>query len=533
MAGVYSILLADDEEEVRTSIIHKIDWEKIGFVVVGDAENGEDALEKIEILEPDVVLTDIRMPYMDGLTLAKRIQISKPSIKVVIFSGFDDFEYAKEAIKLNIIEYILKPVNAEELTQILITIKNSLDEEVENLKNINGIREVFVKSLPILRENFLNNLMREGLEGKQIETLLKEYQLNLGEASLWSVIQINIEQAEENPIYQEAGFIQLAIKRLLDTSLKENFIFESFFSTSGLCAVLGAKDSLEVAKEMTALSEVCRESKRKLNQVITIGMGEARNSLATLKKSYKQAGEAVGYKAIYGIGDVIYIGDVESSKNKNLYLSSKTEADLVTSIKFGAPEKIKACVNHISDKMRKDTFHESQYQAYIISVFNVILQLIEKYELDEKTIFDETFDYFEILKTIRNEDTLETWLLETSLRLSANLIEEREDTTQNLIRSAKKYIYENYSNSELSLEMICGFLHISATYFSTIFKREVGESYTTYLTGIRMEKASELLSTTQEKTYVIAKAVGYEESNYFGYVFKKKYGVSPNKYRGK
>ena len=117
--NLYRIILVDDEEEVRKGIIRKIDWETLGFQVVGDAENGQDALEKIEQLEPDVVMTDIRMPYMDGLTLTSWIRQKYPSVKVLIFSGFDDFEYAQQAIKLNVTEYILKPVNVEELTQIL------------------------------------------------------------------------------------------------------------------------------------------------------------------------------------------------------------------------------------------------------------------------------------------------------------------------------------------------------------------------------------------------------------------------------
>ena len=107
--NLYSIILVDDEEEVRKSIIKQIDWESAGFKVVGDAENGEDGLEKIELLEPNVVLTDIRMPYMDGLTLTEKIRQRYPSTKVVIFSGYDDFEYAQRAIKLNVTEYILKP----------------------------------------------------------------------------------------------------------------------------------------------------------------------------------------------------------------------------------------------------------------------------------------------------------------------------------------------------------------------------------------------------------------------------------------
>ena len=162
--NLYRIILVDDEEEVRKSIIRKIDWEAVGFSVAGDAENGEDALEKIEVLEPDVVLTDIRMPYMDGLTLAERLRQKYPSIKIVIFSGYDDFEYAKRAIKLNVAEYILKPVNVEELTAILKRIRANLDEEIELKRNVDRLRENYVKSLPILKEQFLMDLISRPME---------------------------------------------------------------------------------------------------------------------------------------------------------------------------------------------------------------------------------------------------------------------------------------------------------------------------------------------------------------------------------
>ena len=128
--NLYRIILVDDEEEVRKGIIRKIDWETLGFQVVGDAENGEEALEMIEQLEPDMVMTDIRMPYMDGLTLSAKIRQKYPSIKIIIFSGFDDFEYAQQAIKLNVTEYILKPVNVEELTEILTRVHENLEEEI-------------------------------------------------------------------------------------------------------------------------------------------------------------------------------------------------------------------------------------------------------------------------------------------------------------------------------------------------------------------------------------------------------------------
>ncbi|MEG0369354.1 MAG: response regulator, partial [Hungatella sp.] len=217
--NLYRIILVDDEEEVRKGIIRKINWEDAGFQVVGDAENGEDALEKIEILEPDVVLTDIRMPYMDGLLLTEKIRQQYPAIKVLIFSGFDDFEYAKRAIKLNVTEYILKPVNVEELTLILKRIKHNLDEEIEQKRDVNLLRESYKNSLPIIREHFLNDLVQGNCPPDLIEEKLREYQIPIADAKKWVVVAIDVETESDHDsnsfsLHEEQELIPISVKQL-------------------------------------------------------------------------------------------------------------------------------------------------------------------------------------------------------------------------------------------------------------------------------------------------------------------------------
>ena len=235
---LYRIILVDDEEEVRKSIIRKIDWEEAGFFVAGDAENGEDALEKIEALEPDVVLTDIRMPYMDGLTLAERIRQKYPSMKIVIFSGFDDFEYAKQAIKLNVTEYILKPVNVEELTAILKRIKVNLDQEIEQKRNVNLLRENYIRSLPILRENFLNELVSHSMDPAIVESRMREYDLDLLGAKKWIAAAIDIEEPEKErmgqlAIHQEKDLIPISVMQILEEKLGAYCRF-ALFNAAGI-----------------------------------------------------------------------------------------------------------------------------------------------------------------------------------------------------------------------------------------------------------------------------------------------------------
>lgn len=192
--SLYRIMLVDDEEEVRKAMIRQMDWGKLGFSVVGDAENGEDALEKVEQLEPDVIMTDIRMPYMDGLTLVAKIREKYPFMKILIFSGYDDFEYAKQAIKFKVTEYILKPINGEELSEILKRVKVSLDEEIEQRRNIDILQERYENSLPVLREVFLNDLVSRAADASDVLPKFREYGIDLLEAKnglrllyMWSV----------------------------------------------------------------------------------------------------------------------------------------------------------------------------------------------------------------------------------------------------------------------------------------------------------------------------------------------------------
>ena len=337
MNEMYKILLVDDEEEIRTSIIKKIDWDKNGFTVIGDAENGKDALEKIEQLEPDVVLTDIRMPYMDGLELAAELRRLHPSIKVVIFSGYDDFEYAKQAIQLNIIEYILKPVNARELTDILGKIKTNLDEEIERLRGETVLQDNLKKNLVILRENFLSKLVKGKIERKQIEHEMKEYELPFLESNCWVALKINLDNGgsdkDGNP---------LSVQNLLDSRMQEWNGYASFHRPSGLCAIVGMESEGEIAHLMALLNDICRESRRILYQPLTIGMGCVVHQIEKIAQSYSGAREAVAYGGI--AGDIVYINDVEPRQKPILWLDDKMEADLNYALRFVDEDKILSCV---------------------------------------------------------------------------------------------------------------------------------------------------------------------------------------------
>jgi len=537
---LYRIILVDDEEEVRKSIIRKIDWQAVGFTVVGDAENGEDALEKIEALEPDVVLTDIRMPYMDGLTLAEKIRQRYPSMKIVIFSGYDDFDYAKRAIKLNVTEYILKPVNVEELTAILRRIQESLDEEIEQKRDVSLLRENYRRSLPILREQFLKDLVSHQMDGKTVNDRLEQYDIPLGGAKKWISIAVKAEISEVSgelilPLHEERELIPISVMQILEENLKPYCRF-SLFSFSGAAdAEIAGIVAIDENSMIDILSDICKEIRKILMIPVTIGIGHSRTELGLICESFRSALDALGYRAIVGSGSTIYINDVEPVNTGKLQFTAEDESALIQAVKFGPEEKIRSVVSGIIGRMSDAKVHARQYQTYMFSTANCLVQLIQQYDLEMGVLFGDTgmgTDPFMMIRQVMNREKFSKWLLEAALGINGAMDQERDNTTRQSMERAKRYIMENYQDPDLSVEQVCRTLHMSPAYFSTMFKKATGQTYIGYLTDVRLNKAVELLNKTDDKTYVIAAKVGYQEQNYFSYVFKKKFGVSPTKFRG-
>ena len=490
------------------------------------------------------MLTDIRMPYMDGLTLAERIRQKYPSMKIVIFSGFDDFEYAKQAIKLNVTEYILKPVNVEELTAILKRIKVNLDQEIEQKRNVNLLRENYIRSLPILRENFLNELVSHSMDPAIVESRMREYDLDLLGAKKWIAAAIDIEEPEKErmgqlAIHQEKDLIPISVMQILEEKLGAYCRFALFNAAgvqeSGLSVIAAIDGENSQTGLIDVLGDICKEARKILAVPVTIGIGNNSPRLCRICDSYKEAVNSLGYKAIVGIGSTIYINDMEPVSRGKLELDGKTEAELTAAIKFGPKEKIEKAVAQIMDRMNDAKVHFRQQQAYMLSVANSMIQLLQLYDLDMEAVFNGELKEngsLEMLPGLQKKEDFSIWLLNTALYIHQAMNRERDNTMKQVIREARQYILEHYQEPELSVEQICRHLHMSPAYFSTMFRKETGKTYVAYLTEVRLDKAVELLNKTDDKTYVIAAKVGYQEQNYFSYVFKKRFGVSPTKFRG-
>ena len=530
------ILLVDDEEQVRKIIAKKIMWEKLGYELIGNVGNGREALELIEVNEPDVVLTDIRMPFMDGLELASRLKEEYPDIKVIIFSGFDEFEYAKQALKYNVIEYILKPVNIEEMTEILRKVRQSIVDDILKKRNIEKLREAYMKGLPVIKERFLTDLIHGKLKSRaEIQQKMSLYQIPLAFQEGYLVTTLMLTDKKIDRTNAIEGIDQeemqyFSVKQYLEEMLQNQYDNIFLRTTSGWSVILGIRKGERGRKVVMLLNNFCRSCKKLLDIEITAGVGSVVSDIMEIESSYQESKEALGYYRIMGKGKAIYIQDVGPGQNESLLSEEKLEDQLMVSIKFGSEEKVCQCIDEIVDQAEGKKIHDNQVMIYYISLVINLMKFAEKCDVHTGDGEDISRDYIEQIFQIKSADRMKEWMKEICLNIQKEIGREREDATLKLINQAKAFIEMHYQEPSLSVEMICQELHISPAYFSTIFKKEVGESYVSYLTDLRLKKALELLKDTTDKTYVIAEKVGYSEPNYFSYVFKKKFGVAPSKY---
>lgn len=533
--GQYRVIVVDDEEEIREGIIRKIDWNALGYEVVGSAENGVEALELAEHLHPDVIMTDIKMSFMDGLQLCEHIAEKMPSVKMIIFSGFDDFEYAQKAIKLNVTEYLLKPVNAQELTQTLKKLKSQLDQELADQRDIEKLRRNYEESLPVLREQFLVGLLEGRVPRQRVQAQAEMFQLKL-DAKYWTVALVHAEGdasqalANAGPLRSAQDLVSLSVAKTVEEMLGRFCHFTSFLYMDNVVILADFQAESSVASLITGLNEVCKSAGRIWGGDISAGIGGLCTNLNEISRSYQEAQSARDYSAIMGEGRAIYIKDVEPDTSVQLQFGEQEERALINAIKLGGEEEITKVINEMFSHFESQLIPVAQYQVYLVELVTALLRVVRTYELNTDEVFGEEFNYFATIFS-HSPSKIRQWLIESCIRISAQVKRERLDSTKLLARNAKQYIEEHYMDPEISVEKLCTVLHVSPAYFSTVFKRETEMSFVSYLTEVRLQNALNLLNTTDDKTYVIAGKVGYTEPNYFSYVFKKRFGVSPSKYR--
>lgn len=524
--ALYRVLMVDDEEDIRVGIIRKMDWEGLGFCLVGQAENGREALELAEQLHPDLILTDIKMPFMDGLTLCKKLIPLLPAAKFVVFSGFDQFDYAKQAISIHVSEYVLKPINAAELSAVLTKLKQQLDAERDQQRNMELLRSRYENSLPILRELFYTRLLEGRIRPNQVFPSASQLGIDLS-AQTWVVALAHLEESE-----QSSELLSFSVQELFEQQFSlPNCQCKSFFYSDTIALLFGFSGESDLFGLSGELNRLCTLSKSYLSLTLTVGIGTPCTQLESLPASTRGARNALSYRVMVGSGRSIFIGDLEPDSSQGIAFDDQDQQDLSNAVKMGSQEEIRTVVGRLVAKIQRAGLALSQSHLFFLELLTCLLRLTREGNLTVQDVFGTQFTGTLQLTDFHSLDALEHWCFECCVQISILLGQQRSDSAWRTVERAKQFIATHFAQDDLSVETLCDHLHLSPAYFSTLFKRETGLGFSAYVTEVRMEQAARLLRETEDKTYLIAQKIGYSDPNYFSYVFKRHFGATPSKYR--
>ena len=532
--------LAEDEIVVRENIKKMVPWEQYGFELVGEASDGEMALPLIKKLKPDLLITDIKMPFMDGLTLCKVVKKEFPDIKIVILSGYDDFNYAKEAIGIGVEDYLLKPITKNAFLERLCEIRSRYEHE----KSQREYYEQFHREMQEYEQNSSRDFFEGLISGTMDMGEMYERADKLGldiVAEAYNILIFTLESenaaAGQSETYSEW---EAKKKKKIEGLFADHSYAMLFRNNVFSYGVLVKEQKDNPGKNTRDCVESIREilSDAPAGQPWFIAAGEPVERLSNMKHSYNTAAQTYARRYLYD-GHILYYRDLkeeELAKDDGRYLkkvdiNAMDPAIIQKFLGSGLKEETGNFVRDYFHAIGKEPMTSMVFRSYVI--LNVRFSVLS---------FLNRMGYCaSALEESDTEDALEQGgaSMEAAMAYAEKIlqkaIEIRDENSGNknrdILEHSIEYIKTHYMDENMSLNAVAQVANISANHFSALFSQNIGQTFIEYLTGIRMEHAKELLRCTGKRASEIALEVGYKDSHYFSYLFKKTQGMTPSDYR--
>lgn len=509
MRNLLKILVVDDKTIIRKGLVKKIQWESLGCILAGEAENGTVALRMITELKPDIVITDIRMPECDGISLLKHIYSNNTHIQTIVISGYDDFEYAQQAIKNGCIDYILKPINAAEL-----------NKSIEKACNIIKMNEK-AKLLPG-RTAQLSGYLYRIMHDMEIES------------------ESGFEQSDLDSIRN--GYFCISVVRSFDSKNvpKDEFTKESFEDYNYLFSVCDKKEQTIIFcidiqtdcrfienKIYGTINRLIFENKKEDTEII-VGIGKLVMGIEQLHSSYNAALEALSY-SLLNREQYIFKYSAVIEKKQFIVPAEEYESRLLLNVTSGNIQAVNELLEAIFDKILsiKD-ISISSISLQMAALCHVLLRIDSEF-LDEIQKFLAKINNPDYLLSFKSIVNMKQVILNL-FQMTMYKLQDSRGGKKVLVKKVKELISKNYYN-EINVEAISKLFFISVPYLSKIFKSETGENLNEYITNFRIEEAKKLLKNDNNSIPQIAQSVGFPDHVYFYKVFKKITGVTPGEFR--
>ena len=539
------IFLAEDEVIVRETIKRMIPWEELGFELVGEAADGEMALPLLIRQKPDLLITDIKMPFMDGLTLAKLAKKELPELKIVILSGYDDFNYAKQAISIGVEEYLLKPITKNALIERLSEIRSRYEHE----KTQKEYYEKFQREMQVYEKNSNRDFFEALVCGSMdmMEVYKKAEKLGLDIVAEAYNILIFTMNSEEDFSGQKEGYSEWEAESL---EMLEDFFSDNTSAMLFRCNIFsygvlikGQKETID-ENTRSCIDEIKKILDRKeQKRQWFVAVGESVERLSQLQKSYHSASRAFSQRYLYGENILYYderelmehrSGQADTNDNaylKNVDVNALNPAILQKFLSNGLQEETENFVKDYFYAIGQEPMESLVFRNYVIlNVRFSVLSFLKSLGCDTEEMEPENTE--EILaESGKNIESAITY----AKKMISQAITIRDQNSGNknrsILKTAVDFIDEHYMDEDISLNTAANVANVSSNHFSALFSQNMGQTFIEYLTTLRMNKAKELLRCTGMRSSEIAGEVGYKDAHYFSYLFKKTQGMTPSEYR--
>ena len=522
---MYKVFLVEDEIVTREGIRDNVDWKSAGFEFCGEAPDGEIALPLIETAQPDLLITDIKMPFMDGLQLCEIIRERMPRVKIIILSGHDEFNYAQAAVKLGVTEYLLKPLSALDLRNALQRIASVLHQERREQESLERLRDQVEDNLALLRENFLLRLVMGG----ESSPAAIEHSQRLGLdiiAKCYLVVLIKVALCESAQPFDYNEYQQVA--RLVSNLVENNpdaFLIRK--DMEELVLIIKGESPEQLKQEVRALTtQIKREVEDKTTCSLTIGMGHPQQRLGDIHISFAEA--LVSVKGAEG--EALPFGSGGEADNAELLKLNKSA--LENHLRFGVTDEFDDFFDASIQPLAEVALRSFLVKNYIfVDIVLTTAQFVGDLGGDVSQVVPEVNGVDRLLMNVKTLDQMR----EEIRRILSSALEFRNSQARHqqelLVHQAKAYIESHYSKPGLSLNEVAAQVNLSPSHFSVVFSQENGETFRDFLTRVRIERAKELLRTTNLKCFEVAYQSGYSDPHYFSYSFRKNTGLSPQQFR--
>lgn len=539
------IFLAEDEVVVRETIKRMIPWEELGFELVGEAADGEMALPLLIRQQPDLLITDIKMPFMDGLTLARLAKKEIPGLKVVILSGYDDFNYAKQAIGIGVEDYLLKPITKNALIERLSEIRSRYEHE----KTQKEYYEKFQREMQAYEKNSSRDFFEALVGGSMdmMEVYKRAEKLGLDIVAEAYNVLIFTMNCDEDFSGQRDEYSSWEAESL---ELLENFfaghssamLFRSNIFSYGVLL----KGQREAIEENT---RACVDEIRKIlsrqdgRREWFLAVGQSVERLSQIQKSYHTASRAFSQRYLYD-ENILYYDEMETMEHPggqaetedNAYLqkvdvNALNPAILQKFLSNGLQEETENFVKDYFYAIGQEPMESLVFRNYVIlNVRFSVISFIKGLGCDTNEM--ESADTEEVLaESGKNMESAIAY----AKKMISQAIEIRDQNSGNknrsILKTAVDFIDSHYMDEEISLNTVANVANVSSNHFSALFSQNMGQTFIEYLTSLRMNKAKELLRCTGMRSSEIAGEIGYKDAHYFSYLFKKTQGMTPSDYR--